>query len=233
VNRREACGRRNETNWRKSEESDDPKAKLENGLRLGRRKWEKGIGHGNLANRHFGKVDSPRLHHTPAMPTQFQRLHPALVPQIGPISPIRPIPKPPPSRNPLSHRGGAFSAPCALFPTVGTLFPFRARFFRSVRAFSDPCALFPLRVRFLQSGRKSPPTSSPHHKSPIPRLPSLFLPFLHSSLPYSQSLPPPHQSREAQPSTGQSREAKPFTRHNNRVRQSLLRDPTPHPSPRP
>jgi hypothetical protein len=133
----------------------------------------------------------------------------------------------------FSRRGGAFSAPCALFPTVGALFPFRARFFRSVRAFSDPCALFPLRVRFLQSGRKSPPTSSPHHKSPIPRLPSLFIPFLHSSLPYSQSLPPPHQSREAQPSTGQSREAKPFTRHNNRVRQSLLRDPTPHPSPRP
>jgi hypothetical protein len=185
-----------------------------------------------------GKWTSPRPHQTPATPTQSQRLHPALVPQIGPISPIRPIPKPPPSLSTLfppvrtffrsvrafSHRGGAFFVPCALFPTVGALFsfgarflppwgrffrsvrafshrggafsvpcalfPFRARFFRSVRAFSDPCALFPLRVRFLQSGRKSPPTSSPHHKSPIPCLPSLFIPFLHSCVPHSQSLPP-------------------------------------------
>jgi hypothetical protein len=71
----------------------------------------------------------------------------------------------------FSRRGGAFSAPCALFPTVGALFPFRALF---------------------QSSRKSSTPSSPHHKSPIPCLPSLFIPFLHSYLPHSQFFIPIH-----------------------------------------
>jgi hypothetical protein len=150
-----------------------------------------------------------------------------------PQAPTIPEPSFPPwgrffrSMRAFSHRGGAFSTPCALFPTVGALFPLRAcffppwgRFFRSVRAFSRrggafsaPCALFPtvgalfpFRAhffppwgRFFRSVRFSSLGGAPHrphhpitnHPSPpIPRLPSLFIPFLHSSLPHSQSLPP-------------------------------------------
>jgi hypothetical protein len=40
------------------------------------------------------------------------------------------------------HRGDAFFVPCVLFPTVGALFPLRARFFRFGRKFLPGAAWF-------------------------------------------------------------------------------------------